>query len=136
MCVATCGNKVICYLDTQVTVWLAEANLAKLSQKALSLVQIADLRISPMAVVELQYLYEIRRIIVSPQDILVKLIAEVGLTVCDHPFPIIAEVALGETWTRDPFDRIIVAHAKANGMAALLTKDELILANYHNARWS
>jgi PIN domain nuclease of toxin-antitoxin system len=125
----------ICYLDTQVAVWLAEANLAKLSQKALSLVQTADLRISPMAVVELQYLYEIRRVIVSPQDILVKLNAEVGLDICDYPFPIIAEVALGEGWTRDPFDRLITAHARANGVAPLLTKDSVILANYSNARW-
>ena len=123
------------YLDTAVVVWLAEANLAKLSQKALSLIQTADLRVSPMAVVELQYLYEIRRIVVTPQEILMKLNAEVGLTVCDHPFPIIAEVALGENWTRDPFDRIIVAQAKANGAAPLLTKDEEILANYSNARW-
>ena len=125
----------ICYIDTQVAVWLAGSNLAKFSQKALSLIQTADLRISPMAVVELQYLYEIRRIIVSPQDILVKLNAEVGLTVCNHPFPIIAEVALGETWTRDPFDRLIAAHAKANGVAPLLTTDEVIRANYSNARW-
>jgi PIN domain nuclease of toxin-antitoxin system len=126
---------VIVYLDTQVAVWLAEANLAKLSQKAISTVQSASLRISPMAVVELQYLYEIRRILVSPQDIIVKLNAEAGLTVCDHPFPIITEIALGETWTRDPFDRIIVAHARANGAAPLLTKDETIQKNYSNARW-
>jgi hypothetical protein len=33
-------------------------NLPKLSQKALSLIQAADLLISPMAVVELQYLYD------------------------------------------------------------------------------
>ena len=125
----------ICYVDTAVAVWLAEANLAKLSQKALSLIQTADLRISPMAVVELQYLYEIRRIIVKPQEILLKLNVEIGLTVCNHPFPIIAETALGETWTRDPFDRMIVAHAKANGAAPLLTKDEVIRENYHNARW-
>lgn len=125
----------ICYIDTQVVVWLAEANLAQISQKALSLIQIADLRISPMAVLELQYLYEVRRVVVSPPDILVKLNAEIGLNVCDHPFPIIAEIALGETWARDPFDRIIVAHAKANGVAPLLTKDEAIRANYHNARW-
>jgi PIN domain nuclease of toxin-antitoxin system len=125
----------ICYVDTQVVVWLAEANLAKISQKALSLIQIADLRISPMAVLELQYLYEVRRIVVSPPDILVKLNAEIGLNVCDHPFPIIVEIALGETWTRDPFDRIIVAHARANGVAPLLTKDEAIRANYYNARW-
>ena len=125
----------ICYVDTQVAIWLNEANLAKLSQKALSLIQAADVRISPMAVVELEYLYEIRRIIVRPQDILVKLGAEIGLTVCNHPFPAIAEMALGESWTRDPFDRIIVAHAKSNGAAPLVTKDELIRANYPNARW-
>jgi PIN domain nuclease of toxin-antitoxin system len=125
----------ICYVDTQVAIWLNEANLAKLSRKALSLIQISDVRISPMAVVELQYLYEIRRIILKPQDILVKLGAEIGLTVCGHPFPAIAEMALGETWTRDPFDRVIVAHAKSNGAAPLLTKDEVIRANYHNARW-
>jgi PIN domain nuclease of toxin-antitoxin system len=126
---------VICYLDTAVAVWLAEANLAKVSQKALSLIQIADVRLSPMVVVELQYLHEIKRIIVTPQEILVKLSAEIGLTVCDHPFPIIAEIAIGETWTRDPFDRIIVAHAKSNGASPLLTKDEVIRANYPNARW-
>jgi PIN domain nuclease of toxin-antitoxin system len=125
----------ICYVDTQVAVWLNEASLAKFSHRALSLIQAADLRISPMAVVELEYLYEIRRIIIKPQDILVKLGAEIGLTVCDHPFPAIAEMALGETWTRDPFDRIIVAHAKSNGAAPLVTRDELIRANYPSARW-
>jgi len=87
-----------------------------------------------MAVVELEYLYGIGRIIVRSQEILVKLGAEIGLTICDHPFPAIAEMALGETWTRDPFDRIIVAHAKSNGAAPLVTKDENIRANYPNAR--
>lgn len=125
----------ICYVDTQVAIWLNEANLTKLSKKALALIEAADVRISPMAVVELEYLYEIRRIIVKPQDILVKLGAEIGLTVCDHPFPAIAEMALGESWTSDPFDRIIVAHARSNGAAPLLTRDELIRANYPNARW-
>jgi PIN domain nuclease of toxin-antitoxin system len=126
----------ICYFDTQVAaIWLNEANLAKLSQKALSLIQAADVRISPMAVVELEYLYEIRRIVIKPQDILFKLGAEIGLAVCDHPFPAITEIALGETRTKDPFDRIMVAHAKSNGAAPLPTKDELIPANYPNARW-
>ena len=125
----------ICYLDTQIVIWLAEANLAKLSQRALSLIQAADLRVSPIALLELQYLYEIKRIVVTPQQILVKLNTEVGLTLCDHPFPIIAEVALGESWTRDPFDRLIVAHAKANGASLLLTKDEVIRANYAHAQW-
>jgi len=42
---------------------------------------------------------------------LLKLNVEIGLTICDYTFPIIAESALGEDWTRDPFDRIVVAHA-------------------------
>ena len=125
----------IAYLDTQVMVWLAEANVAKLSKKALALIRTADLRISPMVLVELRYLHEIRRIVVTPQEILLKLNSEVGVEVCGHPFPIIAEVALGERWTRDPFDRLIVAHAKANGSAPLITKDEAIHAHYANARW-
>jgi len=37
-------------------------------------------------------------------------------------------------WTRDPFDRLIVAHAiKAN--CNLLTKDEKIRKNYAHAVW-
>jgi PIN domain nuclease of toxin-antitoxin system len=126
---------VIVYIDTQVAVWLAEANLAKISRKAISLIHSGDVRISPMAVIELQYLFEIRRIIVPPSEILMKLNVEIGLTVCDYPFPIIAESALGQGWTRDPFDRIIVAHAKANGAAPLLTSDLMIQDNYSNARW-
>lgn len=125
----------IVYVDTQVAVWLAEANLAKLSRKTITLLNNGDVRISPMVMIELQYLYEIRRIIVSPPEIVTKLGVGIGLTVCDYPFPIIAESALGENWTRDPFDRIIVAHAKANGVAPLVTSDELILGNYPNARW-
>jgi PIN domain nuclease of toxin-antitoxin system len=128
-----CG--LICYVDTQAAIWLYEANLAKFSPKGLSLVQAADLRISPMVLVELQYLYEIGRIRVRPQEILVKLSAEISMAVCEHPFPAIAEMALSETWTRDPFDRIIVAHARSNGSAPLLTRDEAIRRNYRSARW-
>ena len=37
-------------------------------------------------------------------------------------------------WTRDPFDRLIVANAMAEG-ARLLTADETILANFKDAVW-
>jgi PIN domain nuclease of toxin-antitoxin system len=124
---------VIVYLDTHVVVWLAEGNLSKLSQKAFSLMHIGDIRISPMVVIELQYLYEIQRIVVPPPDVLMKLNGEIDLTVCNYSFPIIAEIALGEGWTRDPFDRIIVAHAKANGRSPLISSDEVIQKNYVKA---
>jgi PIN domain nuclease of toxin-antitoxin system len=37
-------------------------------------------------------------------------------------------------WTRDPFDRLIVANAMADG-APLITADETILANFRDAVW-
>lgn len=42
--------------------------------------------------------------------------------------------ALKESWTRDPFDRLIVANAKAAG-APLITKDERIRKHYRRAIW-
>jgi hypothetical protein len=39
------------------------------------------------------------QIITKPQEIQVKRGAEIGLTVCDYPFPTIAEMPLG-AWTR------------------------------------
>ena len=125
----------ICYLDTQAAIWLAEADTEKLSHKALSYIEKAEIRISPMVVLELAYLYEIGRTILMPQQIVYKLSAELQAAVCDYPFPIIAEIAIGETWTRDPFDRLIVSHAKANGEAVLISKDEAIARNYPRTLW-
>jgi PIN domain nuclease of toxin-antitoxin system len=42
--------------------------------------------------------------------------------------------ALSEGWTRDPFDRLIVANAKA-AAAPLVTKDEMVRGNYSRALW-
>jgi hypothetical protein len=41
----------IVYVETQVVVWLAEANLARISRKANSLINSGDVRISPTAVI-------------------------------------------------------------------------------------
>ena len=59
---------------------------------------------------------------------------EIGLRVCDLPFRDIVTHALKESWTRDRFDRLIVANAKAAG-ASLVTKDEHILKHYRRAVW-
>lgn len=125
----------IAYLDTQAAVWLAAANTGKLTRKALAYIEKAEVRISPMVVLEIGYLQEIGRVVLKPQEIAYKLSTELGVTVCNYPFPIIAEVAISETWTRDPFDRLIVAHARANGQAALITADELIAHHYARTIW-
>jgi PIN domain nuclease of toxin-antitoxin system len=55
--------------------------------------------------------------------------------VCDKPFQEVTAVAYGENWTRDPFDRMIVAQAKSNGLSPLISSDEKIKQHYINAIW-
>jgi len=54
--------------------------------------------------------------------------------VCDQRFDRVIEAAEAQDWTRDPFDRIIVAQA---GLAAatLVTKDQPIRDRYAMAAW-
>jgi PIN domain nuclease of toxin-antitoxin system len=42
---------------------------------------------------------------------------------------------LDEAWTRDPFDRVIVAHAKSNGMAHLIGSDATMKKHYPRTVW-
>jgi PIN domain nuclease of toxin-antitoxin system len=126
---------VIAYLDTQALVWLAEGKLDGLSLRIDRLLEEADLRFSPMVLLELEYLYEIKRIKCPARDIQRKVEYELGVRVCDLPFATVAGAAVDEKWTRDPFDRLIVANAKANGFAWLISSDESIRRNYSRTVW-
>jgi PIN domain nuclease of toxin-antitoxin system len=88
-----------------------------------------------MVTFELDILYEIRRTKILWNGVRADLEYELGLRVCNLPFSRIIEAARQEGWTRDPFDRIIVANAKANGLAYLISADEDIRKNYQRAVW-
>ena len=122
------------YLDTHVVVWLYSGDTKLLSSKALELIENNDLYISPVVYLELKFLYKIERIKVSPAEILESLSASIGLSVCDKSFLQIISESIALEWTRDPFDRIIVANAIVNG-AILLTKENRIKANNSKACW-
>jgi len=126
---------VIAYLDTHVVVWLTTNKVSRLGSKAQKLLETGDLLFSPMALLELEYLHELKKTRLSARDLLRKLEHEIGLRLCDLPFPTIANVALDEGWTRDPFDRLIVANAKANGFAWLISADEVIRKHYPRTVW-
>jgi PIN domain nuclease of toxin-antitoxin system len=126
---------VIAYLDTQVVIHLAEANTKRISPDARRHIERAELLLSPMVLIELEVLNEIRRLTLSARDIQRKLEQEIGLRVCTLPFQQVADVARDEAWTRDPFDRIIVAQAKANGFANLISSDEVIAQHYPRTVW-
>jgi PIN domain nuclease of toxin-antitoxin system len=125
----------IAYLDTCVVVWLCENNLSRISAPALDAINENDLLISPGVLIELNFLYQLRRIIRAPQDLAKQLKMQIGVQVCNHPFIDVADTAFFETWTRDPFDLMIVAQAKANGFAPLVTSDAKIQAHYPKAVW-
>jgi len=87
-----------------------------------------------MALLEIELLFELRRIGSDATEILGRLQHRIGLTVSPRPFLQVVDVARTFAWTRDPFDRLIVANAMADG-ARLITADATILANFRDAVW-
>jgi PIN domain nuclease of toxin-antitoxin system len=123
------------YLDTQIVMWLAASRMKKLTRDALRAIESSDLIISPMVLFELGCLFEINRLVKPPLAMLAQLKTELGLELSDHPFPAVAHAALFETWTRDPFDRLIVAQARSDGFSGLISSDENIQQNYSRTIW-
>ena len=122
------------YWDTHIAEPLSRGHTRVLSREAARLLnRDRDIRISPMVVVEIEYLYEIGRLRVRASEIVAKLGSELGLRVCDRSFEEVAIQATHESWTRDVFDRMIVAQARL-AKAVLITRDTTIHANYDQAR--
>ena len=122
------------YLDTHVACWLYAGLTDRITIAASDAIAAHELLVSPMTLLEIQYLREIGRLRDSARRILETLKLEIGLQVCDLPFEQVADHALGVTWTRDPFDRIIVAQAEARG-CPVVTKDKVIREHYPKVIW-
>lgn len=122
------------FLDTHVVVWLYAGELERIAPFARQRIEEQDLLISPMVILELQFLKEIGRLTVESHTMVSALTKTLGLQVCELSFNQVILEALIQDWTRDPFDRMIVAHAAARNLP-LLTKDDTILAHYRKAFW-
>lgn len=123
------------YLDTHVPIWLyasAEKNISPAACVAIEAEK--DLRISPMVLLEINFLHEIKRISVNSNEIFTYLHHHLGLTVCDRAFGDVVANAATQGWTRDPFDRLIVAQA-ALGKDMLISNDSIIQTHYSEAIW-
>lgn len=123
------------YLDTHVAVWLHAGLIEKLSLEAKRQIEANDLLLSPMVLLEFQYLYERERIAVEAASLYGYLHSTFGISLCGLPFAAVASSALALHWTSDPFDRMIVAQALANGAARLITADSQIRKHYSMACW-
>ncbi len=122
------------YLDTHVVVWLFSGEINKLSDTAREIIEESELLVSPMVVLELEFLYEIGRLNYKHDAILASLSQTIDLKVCNLSFATVARESTRHTWTRDPFDRLIVANAVCND-SVLLSRDRKIRDNYPGAVW-
>jgi PIN domain nuclease of toxin-antitoxin system len=124
----------VIHLDTHVVVWLYAGDLRRFSPAARRRLDREDLRISPMVALEVQYLHEVGRISEKADVVLSDLGRKLGLAQAEGDFSAVAAAAIDLGWTRDPFDRLIVAHAALSG-ATLLTKDRTIRRHFRQALW-
>ena len=109
-------------LDTNALIWLLAGHkrAAKLPKK--------DRRfyVSPVSLLELRFLTELGRIRFLRGEL--DLESDSRLAVDDPSSAHLFEHAGAVTWTRDPFDRLIVAHASLRGWT-LATSDAHIIEN-------
>jgi PIN domain nuclease of toxin-antitoxin system len=125
----------IAHLDTHVVIWLCNKNLKPFSKKALDTIETYQLLISPIVILELQYLFEKKITPTIPQHFIKQMKNDMGLKIGEDSFETVTKKSLEIKWTRDPFDRIITAQASLED-EILLTKDKLILKHYKNAIWN
>lgn len=121
-------------LDTHVAIWLYEGEDRKLSSLARDTIEKEPCHISPMVRLELQFMFEIGRNTSDAETVLRIIADQYGIDESRCDFSRVVDAALPINWTRDPFDRLIAAHAIANG-ARLVTKDRLIRQHCTNALW-
>jgi PIN domain nuclease of toxin-antitoxin system len=122
------------YLDTHVTLWLYAGETARISKRAADLINGEALLASPIVLLELQYLREIGRLTATPHAVVAELKRRVGLEIQNRPLEAIVEQAQDLDWTRDVFDRLIVAQAALDA-AVLVTTDQTIRTHYPKAVW-
>ena len=108
-------------LDTNALIWLEQGHA-----RSRALLQ-ADrqLYVSPATFLELQFLIEVGRIRLR-SGTLDRLADDDRWLVDDPPAAAWFRQALDLSWTRDPFDRLLVAHARLRGWQFATADDALI----------
>jgi Uncharacterized protein conserved in bacteria len=124
----------VVYLDTHIVLWLHDALVERLSLTAAAAINDNALRCSQFVLLELQFLYEIRRIRTAPSVIVASLKQSIGLTLSEVLLEDIMSAAMTLDWTRDVFDRMLAAEALITGYG-LVTKDQHIRSHLALSIW-
>ena len=121
------------FLDTHAAVLLF-ADKKRIPRNLWPLLDREPLVLSPMARLELEFLHETGSIKYEPASVFDGLARNLAVTVETEGWARAADIAGVLNWTRDPFDRLIAAHAMV-WSAPLLTRDGNIQGHYPLAFW-
>lgn len=121
-------------LDTHAAVFLWEGRVEVFGPGARAALEGADLLVSPVTRLELGLLREIGRIAPDPDTIIGGLEADCGVLLTRDTMSDVIRHAMHLAWTRDPFDRLLVATALAHD-AQLITRNRLIHEHFEGAVW-
>jgi PIN domain nuclease of toxin-antitoxin system len=121
LCAARRAQETVILLDTSAVLWLEQGH-----RRIRPLENGRTLYISPATLLELQLLVESGRLRARPRLTPAALTTDHRWLLDDVPAAKWFTTAIEIGWTRDPFDRLLVAHARVRGWK-LATGDELLL---------
>ena len=81
--------------------------------------------VSPVSFLEIQFLAEVGRLSVRNPQFTNKVMEDTRFTVDEIPLTSIVRYALPLDWTRDPFDRLLVAHSSARRISFCTTDRDI-----------
>jgi PIN domain nuclease of toxin-antitoxin system len=119
-------------LDTHVAVALYEGRSGGLGPAARRAIDREPAALSPAVLLEIELLHEIGRLREGARTISTRLAEDLAIRVANERFAHVALEALRFGFTRDPFDRLIVAHASVMN-AGLITQDTVLRCHYAKA---
>ena len=122
------------HLDTHVALWLQGGEAQRLTSLGRRLLEEEDVVLSPLVLVEVSLLAERGRVATSADDVLAGLAGRLDARTSTAALTDVCLRAHLTPWTRDPFDRLLLANARADG-ARLLTKDRVLREHAEDAVW-
>jgi PIN domain nuclease of toxin-antitoxin system len=110
-------------LDTSAIIWLATGH-----ERARPLARFARLYVSPVSLLEVQFLREIGRITLTAGRSIDAVADDTRWRLDEPPAGRWFVEACALAWTRDPFDRLLAAHARVRGWK-IATSDTGLIEN-------
>jgi PIN domain nuclease of toxin-antitoxin system len=121
-------------LDTHAAIFLWEGRAEIFGAGSRELLEQSVLLVSPLVRLEMGFLKEVGKLKTEPDQILGSLTADYGAVLTDDSLEALIPLAMSLSWTRDPFDRLLVATALLH-QTPFVTRDSRIHEHFPGAVW-